>query len=272
MGVSIDVNGQNFEAEVLVQSHDRPVVADFFATWCGPCQMLKPMLEKLMAEYDFVLAKIDIDQSPDLAKAYSVEGVPDVKILVEGQVVDGFVGVLPEPQIRERLAKIGLESDLEKGLGAIAAAQAIGDTAAVKYQFASLIEQYPEDRRLILAGADFLVGQGSFDSATKLLSVIQPAEAEYRAAEGLRGMIQLQQAIAELEPDSELDHLYVQGAKAAIAQDYETALSCFLQIVERDRRYRNEGGRKAMVSLFNLLGDDSPFTKTYRRQLMQALH
>ena len=272
MGISIDVDSQNFETEVLVQSHDQPVVVDFYATWCGPCQMLKPMLEKLVAEYDFVLAKVDIDQNADLANTYGVEGVPDVKILVEGQVVDGFVGVLPEAQIREHLAKLGLESELERGLNTIATAQTAGDTETAKRQFAALMERYPEDRRLILAGVRFLMEQGSYDSATKLLSAIQPADPEYREAVGLQGMIQLQQAIAEVKPETELDQIYIQGAQAAIAQEYETALGHFLEIVESDRRYREDGGRKAMITLFSLLGDQDPLTKNYRQRLMQALY
>ncbi|MFE4105447.1 tetratricopeptide repeat protein [Almyronema epifaneia] len=273
MGVSIDVNSQNFETEVLLQSHEQPVVVDFFATWCGPCQMLKPMLEKLVTEYDCVLAKVDIDQNPDLANVYGVEGVPDVKFFLAGQVVDGFVGVLPEPQIRDRLAQLGLESALERGLKAIAAAEAAADPETAKRQFAHLMQQYPEDRRLILAGARFLIQQGSYDSAIKLLSAIQPSEAaDYRTAVGLQGMAQFQQAIADIKPDSELDQLYLQGAKAAIAQDHETALSYFLQVVERDRRYRDDGGRKAMVALFNLLGDEAALTQAYRRRLMQALY
>ena len=101
-----DVNQSTFLAEVLEKSHQTPVVVDFFATWCGPCQMLKPLLEKLVPEYGLVLAKVDIDENPGLAQEYGVSGVPDVRIVVDGLVQPGFVGMLPEPKLREMLQRL----------------------------------------------------------------------------------------------------------------------------------------------------------------------
>ena len=122
MGVSVEVDSATFATEVLEASYQKPVLVDFFAQWCGPCKMLKPMLEALAQEYDFVLAKIDIDQSPDLAHTYKVEGVPDVRVVTQGDVNPGFVGVLPEPQLREFLRNLSLKSELDLGLEAVKAA------------------------------------------------------------------------------------------------------------------------------------------------------
>jgi putative thioredoxin len=130
MGQVIEVTSPTFEEAVLEASLDQPVVVDFYAQWCGPCQMLKPLLEGLAEEYGFTLAKIDIDQNPELARIYQVEGVPDVKVATQGQLQPGFVGMLPEPQLRDWLSQLGLQSALERSLAAIATAEQQGDTAS----------------------------------------------------------------------------------------------------------------------------------------------
>ena len=92
MGISIEVDNTTFDTEVLKNSHKKPVLVDFYATWCGPCKMLKPILEKLVQEYDFILAKVDVDQNPHLAQTYGIEGLPDVRVVSVGEVKTGFVG------------------------------------------------------------------------------------------------------------------------------------------------------------------------------------
>lgn len=277
MGMSIEVTNDNFAAEVVQRSYDKPVLVDFFAQWCGPCQLLKPLLEKLAQEYDFVLAKIDIDQNPELAKTYGVEGVPDVRFVVDGAIANGFVGMLPEPQVRDLLTQLNLKSPLEDGLDVIRAARASGDLALAKRLFGELIQTHPEDRRLILAAAQFLVSQNSLESAEKLLSIIQEPEKPYfQMAQAVRGVIQFTRELATL-PDSDseagsLDWQYAQAVRATLAEDYEIALQSFLAIVGRDRKYRQDGARKAMITVFDLLGDDDSLTKDYRKKLMQTMY
>ena len=272
MGLSIDVDSSGFATEVLEKSYEKPVLVDFFAQWCGPCQLLKPMLEGLVKEYDFVLAKVDIDQSPDLANTYGVEGVPDVKIFSQGEVTNGFVGVMQEPQLRELLAQLNLKSDLELGLEKIQKAEARGDVDTVKRLFNQLIERFPENRKLILEAAQFLISQERVDSAVKLLGVIQPHEKAYFSqAQGLQAIIQFKQTIVNPTLETELDELYLKACRSAIEESYEAALSNFLEIVRRDRTYKQDGARKALLALFNLLGDDHPLTKDYRKKLMQTL-
>jgi putative thioredoxin len=165
MGASISVNHDNFTTKVVEKSYEKPVLVDFFATWCGPCQMLKPMLEKLVQEYDFILAKVDIDENPDLAQTYGVQGVPDVRIVVEGQVSEGFVGVLPEPQLRELLAQLNLKSVLNEALEAIYTEASIGNIEKATALLEDLVRQHPENCGLLLEAANFYLEADQLETA-----------------------------------------------------------------------------------------------------------
>lgn len=272
MGSVVEVTNQTFDESVLQQSFQTPVLVDFFAQWCGPCQLLKPMLEKLAQEYDFVLAKVDIDQSPELARIYQVEGVPDVKVVVQGEVHDGFVGVLTEPQLRDLLAQLNVKSTFDEKMAAIAAAQASGHTEQVAQGYDALLTQYPDRTELVLEAAKFRLGQGDLAGAIALVDKVDPYERPYgEQAQALRSLVGFHRIVADVTPASEADELYLAGSKAAITEDYETAMAKFLGVVQSDRRYRDDAGRKGLLTLFALLGDDHDLTKTYRKHLMQAL-
>ena len=272
MGQSITVNQAEFEQAVLQSSFQQPVLVDFFATWCGPCQLLKPMLETLAQEYDFTLAKVDIDQNPELAKAFGVEGVPDVRIVTQGQVQEGFVGVLPEPQLRELLNGLGLRSPLEQDLAALEAAQAADDLATVLPALATLLTRYPNNGQILLKAAQIYLAQGDDALASQYLELIDPSDRTTAdQADGLRGLITLRQSLADLG-DGDLDVAFGKATQAALAGDFAAALEGFLAIVEQDRTYRNDGARKAMLAVFKLLDDGNPLTATYRKRLMQALY
>ncbi|WP_088892846.1 tetratricopeptide repeat protein [Leptolyngbya ohadii] len=275
MGTSIDITPTNFDTDVLQASYERPVLVDFYATWCGPCQMLKPMLEKLAQEYDFVLAKVDIDQSPELANQYHVEGVPDVRVVSQGEVHPGFVGVLPEPKLRQLLDSLNLKSELDSGLEAIRVAMAAGEVEETKGLFARLIEKYPKSGKLVIAAARFLMRQGKIESAEKLLSNIQENEKPFYAqAKALRDLVQLQQEGQET-PDADKtdrDRAFYTAVDQALQEDNEAALEGLLAIVAESRKYRNDGARKAMLMVFELMGDEHPLTPLYRKKLVQTLY
>lgn len=273
MGAIAEVSSPTFDEDVLAQSYQMPVVIDFFAQWCGPCQMLRPLLEKLTQEYEFTLAKVDIDQNPELARIYQVEGVPDVKVAVKGEVFNGFVGMLDEPQLRSFLEQLGLRSQFTAAMAQLDKAREADNTAQLQLQFADLLRQYPDRPELLLEAAQFYLLQGQIDQANLLLDRIDPLDKPYgERATAVRSLMEFHQTVAELTPVTDADQLYMDGAKAAITADYETAMEQFLALVKRDRKYRSDAGRKAMLTLFSLLGHDHPLTQTYRKRLMQTLY
>ncbi|MEL4898555.1 tetratricopeptide repeat protein [Crocosphaera sp. Alani8] len=272
MGYAVVVDPSNFQQEVIENSYKKPVVIDFSATWCGPCKLLKPILEKLLQEYDFILATIDIDAHPNLAQQFSVEGVPDVKIAFQGNIHEGFVGVLPEEDIKELLKQFNLTSELDQKLEAMHQAMAAKNVPAAKQLLDELFAKYPEHPQLILETVNFLIRLNRLEDAEKMLSTIDPSQKDYYAkAQKMQSLIKFKQ-MATVEGENELDQQFFQGAKYTLNEDYEDALKIFLNMVEHNREYNDDGARKAMVSIFKILGNAHPLTKKYQQELTMTLY
>jgi putative thioredoxin len=273
MSSAIAVNHHNFATEVLEKSHQKPVLVDFYATWCGPCKMLAPMLERLVQEYDVVLAKVDIDENPDLAQTYGVQGVPDVRIAIAGEMKEGFVGVLPEAQLRQLLEGLNLQSELDAALEGIYQQAEKGHIEVAQATLNELRQRYPDHRGLILEAANFYLETGQLETAEDLLLKIQEYEKDYfPKAKLLKALIFFKRTATETEPASDLDRSFQTAAQWVLQQDYQAALDTLLEMVGKDRVYRSDGARKAMLSVFDILGDDHPLTKEYRKKLMMALY
>jgi putative thioredoxin len=273
MGYSIDVYDHNFEEEVLEKSYEIPVIVDFYAVWCGPCQMLKPILEKVAQEYDCIVTKLNIDENQSIAQAFRVEGVPDVKIIRNGEIIDGFVGVLPEPQLRELLVKCNIKSQLDEKLDAIRQELLAGNRSKVAELFASLLTQYPEHRRVLIEAAKFYISEDKLEKAEELLSPIQMDEREFFAeAQAVKALIQFKAECVNPSGNGELESKFSRACCLTLDGEHESALQLFLEIVETDRQFKSDGARKAMLSIFELLGNDHPVTKEYRKRLMMVLY
>lgn len=272
MGYAVDIDQSNFVEEVVQVSYQKPVLVDFYATWCGPCKVLKPILENLVKEYDFVLAKVDIDQNPELASQYGVEGVPDVRIVSQGQMQPGFVGALAEPQIRQLLGQFNLKSEFEQHLDALKNAIQQKKFPEGKQILDQLFAQYPNRAEVTLAAAKFLIALNQFENAEKLLKTIGEDQPDFfTQAQALKQLIQFQQEAAQ-SGGSELEQQYAQACQLTLNEDYQQALSLFLEIVATNRQLKDDGARKAMLTIFNLLGDEHPLTKDYRKKLMLQLY
>jgi putative thioredoxin len=267
MGYAIEVDRDNFQSEVIEKSYLGMIVVDFYAVWCGPCQLVRPLLEKLAIEYDFALAKVDIDKNPDLANQYGVEGVPDVRIVSKGEILPGFVGALPEDRLRDLFSRLDLRSELESGLEQIREAIALADFPTAKQVFDRLFPKYPNEPRLVIIAVRFLIRLEKWDDAQRLLGAIPentPTVQEFKT------LLDYRQADPSNRPD--LDTLFFEGIQLALQENYARALEKIFPIVEDSRKYREDGARKAMIVVFNILGMDHSLTQNYQRQLTFLLY
>ena len=268
----IEVNEATFERDIVQRSHQLPVVIDFWAPWCGPCRTLGPTLEKLANEANgaWLLAKINVDDNPRLAQAFGVQGIPAVKALRDGKLVDEFTGALPESRVREWLKGIAVSAGtlIEEDLDAME--QSNPQEAIKRYRAAIAAEPTNAEPRLKLGR--MLVMHGEPEGATLLQAVAQgtPQYSEAQALITLAGFLAAE-PVRHIQEGWSSDVRYHQAAQFARQKDYPNALDALLEIVARDRGYRDDGGRKTLLALLTALGDQNPLTGEYRRKLANVL-
>jgi putative thioredoxin len=265
----------NFPYEVLAYSSRIPVVVDFWAEWCQPCKLLSPLLEKLAVEYagGFRLAKIDVDENPQLVMEHQVQSIPAVKAFRNGQVVAEFNGLRPEAELREflRQATPG-QSDLtlEKGKSLLTS----GQWGVAQHVFRQVVKGNPDHPGGLLGLAMSYLAQGEVGSALPILREF-PASKEYRVAEQL---LPLAEALAALEAGelegSEEDiwlPMYANALRLVSKGNLEAAVDGLLDILRENKKYRQGEIRKVAVALLHLLGEENPISRAYRSELSSLL-
>ena len=283
---SYDVTVTDFDQKVLAASQQAPVLVDFWAPWCQPCTILKPILEKLAAELGgkFILAKVNSDENQELAARYGVRGIPAVKAFVDGQMVDEFTGALPEAQIREFLGRL-LPSPADPLRKEALAAYARGEIDAARKIMAEAINLDPSNDNAYLDFVEMSLAANALDEARELLDVIADRARDTARVASLQAQLQLavagggadvaalQAAVAD-KPDA-LDARLQLANALAVSQDYRGAFEQLIEIVRRDRGWNEEAGRKTMLTLFKLLAAQPQFdnlVREFRVQLSRTLN
>lgn len=279
----VDVSEASFESDVLARSHDLPVAVDFWAEWCAPCRSLAPLLEKLAIEYDgkFLLAKARVEDVQQAAMAFGVSSIPHVIALRDGKIVDEFVGVLPEPNLRAWLDRL-LPTRAQQ-LVAEAAALAATDAAAAEARLREAIASGPNEPAAQIALAQLLLDAGRHDEAEAIVQELAERGFLEPEAERIRADLRLKQTglqagdveqarsrAAAVPADKRLRHALAQALAAA--GQFDEALDLCLQLVQQDRQGVGDAARQTMIDIFNVLGGDDERTMSYRRRLSAAMY
>jgi putative thioredoxin len=267
----MDVTAATFERDVLEASATMPVVVDFWAPWCAPCRALGPILERLERDYGgrFRLVKVNLDENPDLAAAFSVRSIPDVMAFRDGRPVAHFLGAQPESQVRAFIdSLLPSASELERRKG--------GEADLLR-----ALELDPKNDAARLDLAQLLVQEERPDEAERLLDEVQDNAAldarrdALRAAAGFaRGGGESEQALRSrlaADPD-DLEARYALAQRHAAARRYREAMDELLAVVRRDKSWRDGEARKLLINLFTLAADEPELVSEYRRRLATALY
>ncbi|MET0654144.1 MAG: thioredoxin [Pseudoxanthomonas sp.] len=278
-----DATTETFEAEVLQKSLQTPVLVDFWATWCGPCKTLVPVLEKLAGEYNgaFQLAKVDVDKEQEIAAAFQIRSVPTVFLVKAGQIVDGFPGAVPEGQLREFLKQHGIEPGQAANEEAVAEALPPVDPHAEVVALRKAIETEPDKAELKLDLVLALLKTGAAVEAQTLLDALPANLATDDRAVRARSRLSfatllkdappaevLQAAIASNPDDLRARHLL--GTQQLLGGKEEAALEQFLEMLRRDRAYEDGLPKKSLIDAFRVV-EDQNLVGQYRRKMSSLL-
>lgn len=269
----IDVT--NFEEEVLNASRKRPVLVDFWAAWCGPCRMLGPVLEKVAREADgaWTLAKVNTEEHPQAASRYGVRGIPNVKLFVDGEPIAEFTGALPEHAVRKWLEE-ELPTEEKARLEELRTLVRKGKKEEARSGLETLLEEQPghDEARILLAR--LLV----WDDPARAHEIAQESDFVDAQAEEVKEDIATIAHLAELHedpsrlPDGPAQQEYGIAIDALDKENLDTALEQFIEVIQKDRGYDDDGARRACLAIFRLLGEDHPVVKRHRPQFNMALY
>jgi putative thioredoxin len=273
-----------FMADVIEASKTQPVIVDFWATWCGPCRQLTPALEKavMAAKGAVKLVKIDVDKNPAFAGQLKVQSIPTVYAFVDGKPVDGFMGAVPDSQIKtfiDRLAGEPAPSEIDELLSMAFESLGLGDVGGAAQAYAQALQLEPQNVKAIAGLARCYLSGGDVERAQEVVNMA-PADAKDTELDSVRAALKLAaEPVAETadldrrlaaDPDDHEARFELAGALAARG-DMAGAADHLLTIISRDREWNDQAARKQLLTVFEAVGPSSDVAKQGRRKLSSIL-
>jgi putative thioredoxin len=279
-----EANQENFAQLLQEKSQNVPVLVDFWAAWCQPCQMLMPVLANLAEEMQgaFILIKVNSDENQELAMQYGVRSLPTVKVFKNGEAVDEFMGVQPEPVIRSLINKHRTRPTEELRQQALVLQQN-GYLEEATDVMTKVVETEPDYYDAVLDLVELLIAQGKTDNLSFTLDTIPEDQVDAERIAHLRSQLKLADMKAQAGDIDALEAKHADNpedlqtmlelAKTYMAMDNaEAGLGLYLKIMQTDRKFGDDAGRLGLLEAFDVLGAANPLVKTYRNKMFSLLY
>jgi putative thioredoxin len=285
-GLIKDTSTAGFQADVLQESRKQPVLVDFWAPWCGPCKQLTPVLEKVVqaAGGRVKLVKMNIDDHPAIPGQLGIQSIPAVIAFKDGQPVDGFMGAIPESQVKAFIERIVGKGgpDLAEAVKAAEEARAAGDPQAAAEIYTLVLEQEPENIAAIAGLADLLFDSGDNEAAKGVLEQAPEAKRNDPALAAVRARMKLAEQVSALGDPLALERRLVENPNdhqarfdLAMIQNAQgnraAAADSLLAIVKADRSWKDDAARNQLLTFFEAWGMTDEATLAARRKLSSIL-